>query len=105
MSESATQTTGTTVTGAPPPPSRQSARTRALALGVLASGMLMIVLDGSIVTVAMPAIQDDLGFSPGGRGADRRLPPRVRRRGRAAGGRVRGGVRGAQASYSVRSME
>ncbi|MFE9299202.1 MFS transporter [Streptomyces niveus] len=39
---------------------------RALALGVLASGMLMIVLDGSIVTVAMPAIQDDLGFSPAG---------------------------------------
>ncbi|MFD3486481.1 MFS transporter [Streptomyces sp. NPDC058665] len=39
---------------------------RALALGVLASGMLMIVLDGSIVTVAMPAIQDDLGFTPAG---------------------------------------
>ncbi|MET9553520.1 MFS transporter [Streptomyces sp. NPDC006645] len=28
--------------------------------------MLMIILDGSIVTVAMPAIQDDLGFSPAG---------------------------------------
>ncbi|WSM10378.1 MFS transporter [Streptomyces sp. NBC_01716] len=28
--------------------------------------MLMIVLDGSIVTVAMPAIQDDLGFTPAG---------------------------------------
>ncbi|MER5183608.1 MFS transporter [Streptomyces sp. NPDC002896] len=28
--------------------------------------MLMIVLDGSIVTVAMPAIQHDLGFSPAG---------------------------------------
>jgi MFS family permease len=26
--------------------------------------MLMIVLDGSIVTVALPAIQGDLGFSP-----------------------------------------
>lgn len=47
-------------------PPRTSRRTRALALGVLASGMLMIVLDGSIVTVAMPAIQDDLGFSPAG---------------------------------------
>lgn len=45
---------------------RPTPRTRALALGVLASGMLMIVLDGSIVTVAMPAIQDDLGFSPAG---------------------------------------
>ncbi|MFJ5834775.1 MFS transporter [Streptomyces sp. NPDC093089] len=39
---------------------------RQLALGVLATGMLMTVLDGSIVTVAMPAIQGDLGFTPGG---------------------------------------
>ncbi|MFE5024327.1 MFS transporter [Streptomyces sp. NPDC056656] len=36
------------------------------ALGVLATGMLMTVLDGSIVTVAMPAIQSDLGFTPAG---------------------------------------
>ncbi|KAK1182377.1 MFS transporter [Streptomyces sp. NBS 14/10] len=41
-------------------------RSRRLALGVIATGMLMVVLDGSIVTVAMPAIQDDLGFSPVG---------------------------------------
>ncbi|WP_346177655.1 MFS transporter [Streptomyces cuspidosporus] len=41
-------------------------RSRRLALGVIATGMLMIILDGSIVTVAMPAIQDDLGFSPAG---------------------------------------
>ncbi|MER7580065.1 MFS transporter [Kitasatospora sp. NPDC097691] len=40
------------------------ARSRALALAVLCAGMLMIVLDGSIVTVALPAIQDDLHFSP-----------------------------------------
>jgi EmrB/QacA subfamily drug resistance transporter len=33
---------------------------------VIATGLLMTVLDGSIVTVAMPAIQDDLGFSPVG---------------------------------------
>ncbi|MET9431307.1 MFS transporter [Streptomyces sp. NPDC003036] len=39
---------------------------RGLALGVIATGMLMTVLDGSIVTVAMPAIQSDLGFSPAG---------------------------------------
>ncbi|HVX46211.1 MAG TPA: MFS transporter [Mycobacteriales bacterium] len=38
----------------------------ALALAVIAAGMLMIILDGSIVTVAMPAIQRDLGFSPTG---------------------------------------
>lgn len=56
MSKSAMDTATDTV--------RNTAVNRALALGVLASGMLMIVLDGSIVTVAMPAIQDDLGFSP-----------------------------------------
>lgn len=43
-----------------------TARTRKLALGVIASGMLMMTLDGSIVTVAMPAIQRDLGFTPAG---------------------------------------
>ncbi|MEU9042280.1 MULTISPECIES: MFS transporter [unclassified Kitasatospora] len=42
------------------------ARSRALALAVLCAGMLMIILDGSIVTVALPAIQEDLGFSPSG---------------------------------------
>ncbi|MEU3721226.1 MFS transporter [Streptomyces sp. NPDC031705] len=41
-------------------------RSRWTALAVLSTGMLMTVLDGSIVTVAMPAIQDDLGFSPAG---------------------------------------
>ena len=39
---------------------------RKIALGVLASATLMIILDGSIVTVAMPAIQGDLGFSAAG---------------------------------------
>ncbi|MFE6042354.1 MFS transporter [Streptomyces sp. NPDC056452] len=43
-----------------------TARTRKLALGVIASGMLMMTLDGSIVTVAMPAIQRDLGFTSAG---------------------------------------
>ncbi|WP_242908973.1 MFS transporter [Actinomadura terrae] len=41
-------------------------RSRWAALGVLSATMLMTILDGSIVTVAMPAIQRDLGFSPGG---------------------------------------
>ncbi|MEU4159441.1 MFS transporter [Actinoplanes sp. NPDC026670] len=36
------------------------------ALGVLSAAGLMTILDGSIVTVAMPAIQQDLGFSPAG---------------------------------------
>ncbi|MEU3562011.1 DHA2 family efflux MFS transporter permease subunit [Kitasatospora sp. NPDC006786] len=43
-----------------------TARSRTLALAVLCAGMLMIVLDGSIVTVALPAIQGDLHFSPAG---------------------------------------
>src|SRR3984885_15791427 len=38
-------------------------RTRWIALYVLCAGMLMIVLDGTIVNVALPSIQDDLGFS------------------------------------------
>jgi MFS family permease len=46
----------------PGPPSRS----RWLALAVIATATLMTILDGSIVTVAMPAIQDDLGFSPAG---------------------------------------
>lgn len=50
-------------TSAPPSP---AARSRRLALGVIATGLLMTVLDGSIVTVAMPAIQNDLGFTPAG---------------------------------------
>ncbi|MEU8041889.1 DHA2 family efflux MFS transporter permease subunit [Streptosporangium sp. NPDC049078] len=36
------------------------------ALAVLSAAMLMTILDGSIVTVAMPTIQADLGFSPAG---------------------------------------
>src|ERR687891_1371366 len=34
-----------------------------LALYVLCVGMLMIVLDATIVNVALPSIQEDLGFS------------------------------------------
>jgi EmrB/QacA subfamily drug resistance transporter len=63
MSATATATaprasTAPTETSAPP--------SRWLALGVIAAGMLMIILDGSIVTVAMPAIQSDLRFSATG---------------------------------------
>src|SRR5919106_2034454 len=38
-------------------------RRRWLSLYVLCVGMLMIVLDATIVNVALPTIQDDLGFS------------------------------------------
>ena len=42
---------------------RTTDRSRWLALYVLCVGMLMIVLDATIVNVALPTIQDDLGFS------------------------------------------
>ena len=38
-------------------------RTRWAALYVLCAGTLMIVLDATIVNVALPSIQDDLGFT------------------------------------------
>src|SRR3954451_11572505 len=38
-------------------------KNRWLALYVLCAGALMIVLDATIVNVALPSIQDDLGFS------------------------------------------
>src|SRR5262245_26216860 len=41
-------------------------RSRWAALGVLCTGMLMIVLDATVVNVALPAIQADLGFSQAG---------------------------------------
>ena len=40
-----------------------SDRQRWLALYVLCVGMLMIVLDVTVVNVALPSIQDDLGFT------------------------------------------
>ena len=51
--------TATVTVHAPEPTDRR----RRLALYVLCVGMLMIVLDATIVNVALPSIQDDLGFS------------------------------------------
>jgi len=44
-------------------PAPSDDRARWLALYTLCLGMLMIILDGTIVNVALPSIQDDLGFS------------------------------------------
>ena len=44
----------------------ETIRSRGLALAVLCAASLMVVLDGSIVAVALPAIQADLGFSQAG---------------------------------------
>ena len=53
---------------------------RWLALVVLCAGMLMVILDQTIVNVALPAIQTDLGFSASGLAwVDQRVPDRVRR--------------------------
>src|SRR5438270_8936598 len=41
----------------------ETERSRWIALVVLCVGMLMIVLDVTVVNVALPSIQDDLGFS------------------------------------------
>ena len=43
---------------------RTASRSRWVALYVLCVGILMIVLDQSVVNVALPSIRDDLGFSP-----------------------------------------
>ena len=44
-------------------PDQPDQRSRRRALYVLCAGMLMIVLDVTVVNVALPYIQDDLGFS------------------------------------------
>jgi EmrB/QacA subfamily drug resistance transporter len=45
------------------PTEMENDRSRWIALYVLCTGMLMIVLDITVVNVALPTIQDDLGFS------------------------------------------
>src|SRR3954468_14580545 len=52
-----------TTQGDPEMAAETTDRSRWLALYVLCVGMLMIVLDGTVVNVALPTIQDDLGFS------------------------------------------
>ncbi|MBZ6289361.1 MFS transporter [Streptomyces olivaceus] len=41
-----------------------SGSSRRLALAILCAGQLMVILDGTIVNVALPSIQESLGFSP-----------------------------------------
>src|SRR5688572_9770648 len=43
--------------------STETTQNRWAALYVLCAGMLMIILDGTIANVALPSIQEDLGFS------------------------------------------
>lgn len=60
-STTAAPSSSTTPASADPP-----ARSRAKALAVLCAMQLMIILDGTVVTVALPTIQKDLGFSQAG---------------------------------------
>jgi EmrB/QacA subfamily drug resistance transporter len=53
----------TTTAPAAPDPHATGDRNRWIALVVLCVGMLMIILDQTIVNVALPSIQSDLGFS------------------------------------------
>jgi EmrB/QacA subfamily drug resistance transporter len=48
------------------PAERRAARRRRLALGLLASAQFVVMLDTSIVNVALPSIQADLGLTAGG---------------------------------------
>ncbi|MEU4086888.1 MFS transporter [Streptomyces aureus] len=52
----------------PARPSAPRTYSRWASLAVLCAGTLMTILDGNIVTVAMPAVQRDLGFSAAGLG-------------------------------------
>jgi len=52
-----------TMTATATPTAASTDRSRWLALYVLCAGTLMIVLDATIVNVALPSIQEDLGFS------------------------------------------
>ena len=47
-------------------PAGPGPRHRGLALGLILVGQLLVVIDVSIVTLALPAIQRALGFSPTG---------------------------------------
>src|SRR6266513_2891131 len=53
----------TETTGRFAPDRMMSERDRWVALVVLCAGFLMIILDQTIVNVALPSIQSDLGFS------------------------------------------
>jgi EmrB/QacA subfamily drug resistance transporter len=47
-------------------PVDRTAPSRWLALAVLCGGMLMIILDGNVVSVALPVLQSELGFTTAG---------------------------------------
>src|SRR6476661_1883153 len=66
-SEMSTSTTASPVTRQPERSTRErAARRGAIGLGVVLVAQLMLVLDATVVNVALPHIQTDLGFTPAG---------------------------------------
>ena len=60
------QVAGPVAWGAGTPAGDGRGRHRGLALGLILLAQLLVVIDVSIVTLALPAIQRGLGFSPAG---------------------------------------
>ena len=59
-------TTTATIRSTAQKPTRTSGRRRTVGLGLLVSAQFVVMLDTSIVNVALPSIQADLGLSPTG---------------------------------------
>ncbi len=78
-----------TVTAQSPARAPHRTYSRWTALVVLCAGTLMTILDGNIVTVAMPAVQSDLGFTGPGLGVGGQRVSDPVRRAAVAGGPAR----------------
>src|SRR5665213_2562856 len=52
--------------GGPAPPVDALVMRRRIVLLVLCVGQMMVIIDNTVVNVALPTIQRDLGFSPAG---------------------------------------
>ncbi|NEB78856.1 MFS transporter [Streptomyces sp. SID14478] len=61
------QTTVADATGTSAPPTEQASRRRWWILGIIGIAQLMVVLDATIVNIALPSAQQDLGFTDGNR--------------------------------------
>lgn len=66
MSTSTTQAPTGAAQSSTPPSSPRETRRAAVGVGIVLVAQLMLVLDATVVNVALPHIQTDLGFSPAG---------------------------------------
>jgi EmrB/QacA subfamily drug resistance transporter len=65
-SASPTESAVTAGTSATPPTPERAARRAAVGIGIVLVAQLMLVLDATVVNVALPHIATDLGFTPAG---------------------------------------